>query len=495
MDAAKQVTATFVLTGSGDTYEVDDDCASARPIGMDGTSQQHTFQRTADEDWVRFDAIAGAIYQIDAMPLPDSPADLALEFYTDCAGLPDASQGHSFSDGVRIDDYTPPADGPVYLRLLNHDPAVAGAHVAYRLSVRRLDQDAGPGALILVAGRKRASDPQQHKITHVARTVYDLFRDRDYSDDRILYLTTDLSQPGADALPSVNALRTAITAWASDKVDAQRPLTVFLVDHGDRDVLYLDGLHRLTPADLDAWLSELENAVPNLKVNVIIEACKSGSFILAPGEVSKPGRVIVTSTTNDADAYASDLGAYFSDHFLAELGRNSSLAASFTVARYAANQAHPRQNAWLDGDGDGIPNEPADEAVAAQRGFGIPGTLGEAWPPYIAAASPPAQVTGGRGVLRATVLDDTRVRRVWAVIYPPDYTPPPSSDELVTEVMPTIVLQPGADNVYAAEYTGFDQQGAYRVVIYAEDEDGLPAQPVPVIVNSGSRALLPLIVR
>ena len=112
-----------------------------------------------------------------------------------------------------------------------------------------------------------------------------------------------------------------------------------------------------------------------------------------------------------------------------------------------------------------------------------------------ASASPPAQVTGGRGVLRATVLDDTRVRRVWAVIYPPDYTPPPASDELVTEVMPTIVLQPGADNVYAAEYTGFDQQGAYRVVIYAEDEDGLPAQPVPVIVNSGSRALLPLIVR
>ncbi|MBE2233352.1 MAG: hypothetical protein IAE85_07655 [Anaerolinea sp.] len=488
-------TPTVTSASPADAYEPDDDCPSARTISADGVSQRHTLQRQGDEDWVRFDAAAGAIYQIDAMPLPDSPADLMLEFYIDCVGLPDASQGYSFSNGVRIDDYTPAADGPVYLRLLNHDPAVAGAHVAYRLSVRRLDQDAGPGALILVAGRKRSNDPAQPKITYVARTVYNLFRDRDYPDDRILYLTTDLGQPGADALPSVSALRTAITTWARDKVDAQRPLTVFLVDHGDRDVLYLDGSQRLTPADLDAWLTALENDVPDLKVNVIVEACKSGSFIVGSDEVSKPGRVIVTATTDDADAYTSNLGAHFSDHFLAELGRNSSLASSFIIARQAAVQAHPRQNAWLDGDGDGIPNEPADEAVAAQRGFGIPGTLGEAWPPYIAAASPPAQVTGGRGVLRATVLDDTRVRRVWAVIYPPDYTPPPSSDELVTEVMPTIVLQPGADNVYAAEYTGFDQQGAYRVVIYAEDEDGLPAQPVPVIVNSGSRALLPLIVR
>jgi len=489
-------TPTMTPQSAVDKYEPDDTCLSAQGIDLTGVGQPHTFHRVADEDWVRFDNIAGATYQIDAVPREDSPADLVIEWYTGCKALPDGRQGYPFSDGVHF-EYMRPASGTVYLRLLNHDPAVAGVHVGYQISVRRLDQDAGPGALILVAGRKKLNDPVQPNINRVARNVYDLFRDRGYTDDRILYLSVDLSQAGVDAQPSVNALRTAITSWALDKVDAQRPLTLFLVDHGDRDVLYLDDLtgQRVTPTDLDGWFTTLENTIAGLKINVIVEACKSGSFIVAPGVVSKPGRVIVSATTSDADAYTSDLGAIFSDHFLAELGRNSSLAASFAAARQAAKLAHPRQNAWLDGDGDGVPNEQADEDEAAQRGFGIPGTLGDAWPPFIAAVTPPAQITNQRGILRATVLDDTRVQRVWAVIYPPDYTPPESGDELVTEVLPTIVLQQGAVDVYAAEYTGFDKQGVYRIVIYADDEDGLPARPAVLTIDTRNRTMLPLIVR
>lgn len=99
---------------------------------------------------------------------------------------------------------------------------------------------------------------------------------------------------------------------------------------------YLDEpSQRLTPADLDSWLTTLEQAIPGVKINVIIEACYAGSFIQDAQSISKPGRnrVIITSTNPDNRAYASQDGAYFSDHFLAALRQGRHLFGSFWEAR------------------------------------------------------------------------------------------------------------------------------------------------------------------
>ena len=44
-------------------------------------------------------------------------------------------------------------------------------------------------------------------------------------------------------------------------------------------------------------------------------------------------------------------------------------------------------------------------------------------------------------------------------------------------------------------YTGFDQIGAYRIVVYATDEDGQLSRPREVMVTTGWRVFLPAVVR
>jgi hypothetical protein len=192
---------------------------------------------------------------------------------------------------------------------------------------------------------------------------------------------------------------------------------------------------------------------------------------------------VLTSTNRRADAWRSDKGAIFSDYLLASLAQGDTLYSGFQSARWAVTSAHPVQKPWLDADGDGIPNETEDETLAAQRGFGYAGTLDDdTWPPYIVQVEEPATITQGKGIIRAEVRDDVKVRQVRAAIYPPSYEPPETEDELINEVIETLVLNDQGNNWYGVTYSGFDEAGTYRVVFYANDNEDLEAHPVDIEV-------------
>jgi hypothetical protein len=57
------------------------------------------------------------------------------------------------------------------------------------------------------------------------------------------------------------------------------------------------------------------------------------------------------------------------------------------------------------------------------------------------------------------------------------------------------VLQDQGGGWYGVTYTGFTERGMYRVVVYAENNDGLEAQPVAVEVRNGFLAYLPVLIR
>jgi len=242
----------------------------------------------------------------------------------------------------------------------------------------------------------------------------------------------------------------------------------------------------------------LEAARPEAKVNVIIEACYSGSFMVAPETMSRPGRVVIASTGAEKLAWASEQGAVFSDHFIAGLARKASLLSSFQAAKSAVESSTLNQTPWLDANGNSIPNEPEDETIAAQRGFTYAGTfISEQWPPYIADVPVPV-VQNRRADIRAEVRDDFDIERVWAIIYPPSYQPPDESEELVQESLQTILLLDQGNSIYTATHSGFDENGTYRIVIYAQDRDRQQARPVTVEVQVGtsSHALyLPLLIK
>ncbi len=496
-------TPTPTPTPQPDDYEPDNTCANAGTILSDGTIQQHTFTTATDVDWVQFDATKDETYLIEAYAPTHSQADVILQVYTSCDNTY-GSYDPTFSSGVKM-QLIAPATGPIFLRMVNQNPDVYGEDVAYNVSVRRLTSG-DTGALILVAGRLKTNDGLQPNIHTVTENVYNVFKnDGRYTDEHINYLATDLSIEGVDSLATKDNLQTAITSWAAERVDQDHPLTLYMMDHGSKtDGFYLDEPRgeRVSPDELALWLNTLPDEV---QVNVIIEACYSGVFVEA---LAKPGRVVITSTSANNIAHASAAGATFSDHFLTQLRQGSSLYTAFQTGHDAvmAAQYGLPQVPWIEDNGNGTTNEPDDGMVAQQRGFSM-GTLsgdvepdGFAWHPYIVEVEKPESIVDERGTIRAQVRDDGEVRRVWAVVYEPSYTPPTAQNEMVseTDALPAFVLNKQNDEWYGAEYTQFDEPGTYRVVVYAEDDAGMVAPPVAVEVTVGGderRVYLPLVRR
>ena len=81
------------------------------------------------------------------------------------------------------------------------------------------------------------------------------------------------------------------------------------------------------------------------------------------------------------------------------------------------------------------------------------------------------------------------------MIYSPSYEPPPPTSGLIRDVLPSINFFDQGDGWFAASYAGFIEKGSYRVVIYAEDGEGLEAKPVTLTVGVGPAIYLPMIRR
>jgi uncharacterized repeat protein (TIGR01451 family) len=486
---------------SGDDYEEDDACGIASSILTDGTTQVHTFHDQGDEDWVSFTATAGITYVVEARVPSSSTADLTLALYDACDGGVQDGQAATFSPDVRL-VFTAPASGSYYLQLSNDDPAQYGAQVSYHLSVRAFEATPSGGALVIVAGRLRQDDPLQANIHHVTTATYRLARANGCTGEQIYYLATDPTiDADGDGAADVDALSTkanleqAITEWAAGRVGPDNPFTLYLMDHGGYDKFYLDGqTETLTPGDLDGWLTDLETAT-GVQVSVIVEACHSGSFIDPVQTVSQDGRVVMASTGPNALAYASQTGASFSDVLLNALGQGQALGMAFEEGRWATRQAHPDQTPWLDANGNGAPNETDDELEAALHAFACAGVpQADEWAPHIVQVN----VTGvGDGMVEiwAQVEDDESVKWAWAVVYPPSDLEPVPGEEFRTEPLP-VTLQPRGYDWYGGLHMPFEEPGEYRIVVYAQDGDGLEARPEEFRVQVVSWPVyLPVVVR
>ncbi|MEM7534872.1 MAG: leucine-rich repeat domain-containing protein, partial [Chloroflexota bacterium] len=433
-----------------DDYESDNTCVQSTTIETTGRSQSHNFHHSGDEDWIKFTAPATRTYRVEVDIPNNSRADVDLFYYTNCDVLSTDRWTETFAPGVRL-DINATAGQTYYLKLSHFDDSVAGRDVSYDVSVRPLPlEDEEPRrAVIIVAGRYRLNDTLQDNIDETAEHVYQMFQAQRMEADEILVLAASNIEGYDDDVTNDN-LRRGITQWAVEQLtsDAENPvnsvLNLYIIDHGDPDRIYLDEFkdERLTPAELDGWLTELEAAVPGVVVNVIIEACHAGSFIEQSGNagrdsISHPGRVIVASTSADSDAYASRNGIHFSDNFITLLQQGRDLATSFGTAKNIVQLLYGSQEPWIDANGNGIPNEFDDAQIARERGFNYAGTLGDNWPPHIFVASLPNAVNDRSGTIHADIRDDKRVQDVWAVIYPPGYIAPTSENELVAETVGT----------------------------------------------------------
>ncbi|MEM7535570.1 MAG: C13 family peptidase [Chloroflexota bacterium] len=531
-------TATLPSIGEDD-HEPNHNCANVAVIDSDSIPQTHTFHEVADTDWTTFTAPTAGTYRIEITIPDNSRADVDLYVYTSCDTLSVEQFVETFAAGARL-DVQAEAGQTYYIEIANFDSLVYGPDVAYNLSVRKMpsehDDDGNviiPGPAIVVAGRYRGADSAQDNIDQTALHAYDLFKSKGRNDSEIFFLATNSSLGAGTSGPIVDGqaternLELGITQWAKEQLErdyVSQVLTLYLVDHGGPDEFYLDRVKQevLTSNNLDTWLSELEDEFPDLQVNVIIEACKAGSFIdRRDGSISSEGRIIITSSNEDYDAYTSRYGAAFSDEFIRFLWEDHNLFYSFQASSNSVQQHHRYQQPWLDADGDGDPNEADDFAIASERGFANAGTLSSTWPPYIASVdvttidSNNNTLSTGQPQLHANVrhqFGNDAIQEVWGVVYPPDYVPPTGDaayeedGELNTEALDIIefTAAEGTQAQYISDGSTdgelvFTQMGVYRIVVYARDRDGLQARPVTVEVDmdalNGYRIFLPTVSR
>jgi hypothetical protein len=277
---------------------------------------------------------------------------------------------------------------------------------------------------------------------------------------------------------------------------------VYLADHGGTDYYCAEGCaaeKRVTAADLNLWLSNLEATTGADEINVIVEACYSGSFIdvtsYGPAEISDPGRVVIASTGSGARAFPSERGGYFSGAFFTALGDNADLWAAYEAGRTAAQAAWPEQTPWLDDNGDAVAG-----GEDGQVGRGAPGR-GWGWCgggsiPVVDWVTVGKVSEDGVGTITAQIRDDVAVMTATVEVYPPGLEVPETGEGEMPELpVERVVLEDeDGDGVYERTYTGFTEEGVYRLVAYAWDNDGNLS--LPREATAGQRkGYLPLVLK
>ena len=342
------------------------------------------------------------------------------------------------------------------------------------------------GAVIIVAGHNDSFSLQTN-IYNAANNAYRVFKGAGFSDENIYYLANAPQDPDSDQTSEVDAdatpanLQNAITTWAAtgDRVGPGKPLHIYMMDHGLIESFCISGCgsgNATQSTDLDAWLSSLETSTGADTVNVIIEACHSGSFIdrlEIIDSITKAGRVVIASTGATNNAYASAQGAYFSDAFFSCIVESNSLKTCFDQAKTAVEIGPHAQTPWMDDNGDGLSN-PSDGTIAQSRY--IAASFGS-FRPVIMEVSVTLQ--GSNGTLNAIVERGAAdIDQVYAAVYAPSFAEPQSTS--LDLGVPLILLQanPYQDGLYSATYpNGFTEDGEYTIVFYTQDEAGIYAQP------------------
>jgi hypothetical protein len=119
-----------------DVYEPDNSAGQARTIPTDGAAQRHNFTPAADEDWVRFDAVAGEPYVIQTSNLAGD-CDTTLHL-VDSDGSTELARNDDYGAGTRsLITYIFSRAGTYYARVHHYRTNRAGHGTAYDLSVTR----------------------------------------------------------------------------------------------------------------------------------------------------------------------------------------------------------------------------------------------------------------------------------------------------------------------------------------------------------------------
>jgi hypothetical protein len=158
-----------------------------------------------------------------------------------------------------------------------------------------------------------------------------------------------------------------------------------------------------------------------------------------------------------------------------------------------SQELYDKQTPQIDSDGDGIPNEdPDDGDLVADLYAGFQGITGAIRPIVSKVSVKPRNVLNGQtsAIIEAEqVFGPNEIDKVWAVIYPPGFSP----DDLFSAVIniPTIELVKNGSK-YEGRYNDFIDQGTYTITVIALDIAGFRSDPNTILAHQRSITVVPI---
>lgn len=342
-------------------------------------------------------------------------------------------------------------------------------------------------AIILAGGGPFPGNSLWDATQMNANFAYRTLTYQGFTENRIYYLSANKNVdadgsggPVVRAVPTNAHLRYAITQWAAGADN----VLLYLTDHGSAGQFRLSENQYLKATNLNTWIAALEKTITG-KVVIVYDACESGSFLPV---LKDAGRVIIASTSADEYAHFINHGSIsFSNYFFTQIFNGLDLASSFKAAKAALGFTVTKQHPLLDSNGNGVPNEAADEQIAsALHIMNRTSTFETA--PKIGAVSPAQTITGksSASVHAYRVSGTSPIARVWAVVRPPSYSP--GSGPI--EELPSFELKRVKGTTrYAGTYTELNQEGTYMIAVYAMDRFGNSSRPAFTTVSIRSPLL------
>ncbi len=301
-----------------------------------------------------------------------------------------------------------------------------------------------------------------------------------YQAEDIRYLSADGKPRDADgdgdndvnATATLETVEEMLTQWAG----GVEQLVVYLVGHGGVESFQLERNRDLTPRQLNDWLNSAQSRLTQDqrgepgKLTLILDACKSGSFIPA---LAADNRYVVTSTSADLDAkIANQNGSNsFSYHFWNQIGfKDGWLSTAFQQARQAMSgelvARGKKQTAMLDADGSGGETSPNDYAVVDNYCYGDCDP--HASTAIVIESVSPLEELNGNIKAKLKVRASKTVEKAWVTIQRPDYHFPSDGTAVSSVLQLNLTCQ---DSTCEAEYNNFNINDFYPVSFYVQDRD------------------------
>jgi hypothetical protein len=349
------------------------------------------------------------------------------------------------------------------------------------------------GNLILVAGGgAEITNTLKESTQYLSDLVYLRFRNRLFTDKDIYYFNPvtwhDIDGDGYDnnvvddSSPTVAEFGQAMTQWAASQ-STDGPLYVYLIDHGGIDTFKIFPNAILTATQLKSYLDQFQQATGR-KVIVVIEACKSGSFtddLISQGQ----NRIVVTST-DEQDAYLQLAGKIsFTQLFIDRLLTGDSVHQGWLKAKLQLNNMGLPYNLMDPQLAEGI------SMVSAQTWIGGDFAIAALYPEIADQSQNTFIMANTMQAFYVDISDLEGIETVWAVVLPPNYVPPPPSQDLEAPevVLPTFNLtDPEKDGRYEGSYSNFAYNGEYRITFYARNAKGnVTVSPATIVTVSGGQ--------